>query len=100
MTAAKKATNAIAGLWNPPLGNPAFWGQIEAEIEKETNNLQRDYDELKQFVRTITLDLQELARKTPEQKAEMFQQAYRLYVKHDVEGRGENALLAELEKNK
>ena len=46
-----------------------------------------DYNELKSFVRRITLDLQSSRAKTPEDWDIWFNEAYRLYVKHDVEDR-------------
>lgn len=46
-----------------------------------------DYKELKSFVARITLDLQKNRSMTAAQWDRWFQEAYRLYVKHDVEGR-------------
>jgi hypothetical protein len=43
--------------------------------------------ELKEFVRTITLDLQNHRSLSEDRKDLLFQQAYRLYCKFDVEGR-------------
>ena len=45
-----------------------------------------DLGELKQFIRTITLDLQKHREKTPGELDDMFQKAYRLYHKYNVEG--------------
>lgn len=41
--------------------------------------------ELKEFIHTITLELQQHRSKTPEQLDAMFQKAYRLYSKYKVE---------------
>lgn len=44
-----------------------------------------DYGELREFVRRITLELQQHRSRTPKQLDGLFQEAYKLYVKHDVE---------------
>jgi len=41
--------------------------------------------ELKEFVRVITLSLQAHRSKTPKELDRMFQRAYQLYAKYDVE---------------
>mgnify|MGYP001583295907 CR=1 FL=1 len=50
-------------------------------------DLEKGLKELKEFVRTITLDLQRHREKTPEQLDNMFNQAYKLYIKYDVEAK-------------
>lgn len=45
------------------------------------------YKDLKRFIYRVTLHLQESRRKTPEQNDRMFQDAYRLYAKYDVEAK-------------
>lgn len=53
----------------------------EHEIKTDESKL----TELKEFIHTITLDLQQHRSKTPEQLDAMFQKAYRLYSKYKVE---------------
>jgi hypothetical protein len=50
-------------------------------------------DDVRFFIREVTLHLQSNRSKTPEQHDAMFQAAYRLYAKYDVEGRSANAEL-------
>lgn len=50
--------------------------------------LKDQYNELCEFVRRITLSLQSHRSKTEQEMDAMFQDAYRLYVKHDVEKEG------------
>jgi hypothetical protein len=42
-------------------------------------------DEIRIFIKHITLFLQDASNHTPEKVERMFQRAYRLYVKYDVE---------------
>ncbi len=44
-------------------------------------------EDVSSFIYTVTLFLQASRSKTPEQMDAMFQTAYRLYEKYDVEGR-------------
>lgn len=48
-----------------------------------TATLQDRYDELREFVRLITLQLQREV--SPGKATELFNYAYRMYQKHDVE---------------
>ena len=56
--------------------------RMTAELMEATQGM----NEMKSFVHIITLDLQRHREKSPEQLDAMFQSAYRLYVKYDVEG--------------
>ena len=47
-------------------------------------------DELRYFIKDITLFLQKHSNYTPEKIAPMFQRAYKLYVKYDVENEQAN----------
>ena len=60
-------------------------GKLEYKLERARGAL----EELKQFVRVITLDLQSHRSKTPQELDGMFHAVYRLYDKYDVEGRRE-----------
>ena len=44
-------------------------------------------EDVRSFIERVTLHLQSSRSKTPEQHDAMFQEAYRLYDKYDVEGR-------------
>jgi hypothetical protein len=48
-----------------------------------------DFDELKLFIKDITLFLQKHSNYNAEKIEPMFQRAYKLYVKYDVENLGE-----------
>ncbi len=61
-------------------------------LERLAKQLRENYDDLREFVRLITLQLQTHEGKTPAQWTELFHYAYRLYVKHDVEKQGPIAL--------
>lgn len=52
-------------------------------------------EDVRSFVERVTLHLQSHRSKTPEQHAAMFQEAYRLYCKYDVECRRANAALSD-----
>ena len=58
-------------------------------IDRETGNreLLEAYDELREFVRRATLQIQQHRSQTDAQMDLLFQDAYRLYEKHDVENR-------------
>lgn len=58
-----------------------------AHLAADLMDVRQGAEELKGFVYIITLDLQKHREKTPEQLDAMFQRAYRLYVKYDVEGK-------------
>jgi hypothetical protein len=47
-------------------------------------------EDVRSFIERVTLHLQANRSKTPEQHDAMFQTAYRLYGKYDVEGRSAN----------
>jgi len=51
----------------------------------ERSEMESINDELRWFVRDITLFLQKHSNYNPEKITPMFQRAYRLYVKYDVE---------------
>lgn len=48
-------------------------------------------EDVRSFIYSVTLHLQSNRSKTPEQNDFMFHNAYRLYVKYDVEGMRANA---------
>jgi hypothetical protein len=54
---------------------------------RETVNEQILPEDVRSFIYTVTLFLQANRYKTPKQMDAMFQTAYRLYEKYDVEGR-------------
>ena len=54
------------------------------EIAEEELHIQ-DWRELQRFIYDVTLHLQANRMKTPEEHDWMFQRAYKLYVKHNVE---------------
>jgi hypothetical protein len=47
-------------------------------------------EDVRSFIERVTMHLQANRSKTPEQHDAMFQTAYRLYAKYDVEGRSAN----------
>lgn len=57
-------------------------------LEQKAKQLREKYDELREFVRLITLQLQKSRSLTHAQFDELFQYGYRMYVKHDVEKYG------------
>lgn len=54
-------------------------------LEQCAKRMKEHYDELREFVRLITLQLQKHRSLGDGAKDELFQYAYRMYVKHDVE---------------
>lgn len=57
--------------------------RLDRALCDHEHGLTEKYNELREFVRLITLQLQ--AEITPGKSKELFQYAYRMYVKHDVE---------------
>ena len=70
-------------------------------MKTERNNLPED---VRSFIYIVTLFLQASRSKTPEQSDRMFQRAYKLYDKYDVEGRRKSIsfteCFAEIDKQK
>jgi hypothetical protein len=74
------------------------WERLQEHVEScpkhplgkalaENAELREAYDELRGFVRVVTLHLQAHRSKTDLQHTAMFDRAYSLYCKHDVENR-------------
>lgn len=63
-----------------------FVEQVE-KLTAENLALRGQYDELREFIRTTCLALQNHRSLTTGQKDELFQKIYRLYVSHNVENR-------------
>ncbi len=51
----------------------------------DNKELIRNYEELREFIKFITLQLQRHRSLTDNNKDELFQKAYKLYTKHRVE---------------
>lgn len=66
-------------------GCDEFNPETDIQPASETPTLPED---VRIFIQRVTLHLQASRSKTPEQNDAMFQDAYRLYSKYDVEGRG------------
>lgn len=66
---------------NPDAATIEDIAKLASDLMEATQGL----NEMKRFVYIITLDLQKHREKTPEQLDAMFQRAYKLYVKYDVE---------------
>lgn len=79
-----------------PSGIPA--DQVDAIVQEKCRGLRERLEkaeasipeDVRSFVYRVTLHLQSNRSKTPEQHDAMFQEAYRLYDRYDVEGRRSN----------
>lgn len=67
--------------------------QSELSALRKQNELKDEaLNELKEYVRFSTLEIQSHRGRPDAQKDALFQSAYRLYVKHDVEGRNQSTI--------